>query len=141
MTAIFAVDDHSLSKCYNVYKELRTDLSGEEEFISQAKRQMKESSFRIVYLEDENEVKSAAGFRISENFAWGKNLYVDDLITLEKERSKKYGSYLFDWLVNYAKGNNCRELHLDSGVQRFSAHRFYLNKKMEISSHHFKLKL
>jgi len=33
------------------------------------------------------------------------------------------------------------QLHLDSGVQRFSAHRFYLSKRMEISSHHFSLKL
>ncbi|MGZ5001726.1 MAG: GNAT family N-acetyltransferase, partial [Chthoniobacterales bacterium] len=30
---------------------------------------------------------------------------------------------------------------LDSGVQRFDAHRFYLMKRMKISSHHFSLEL
>ncbi|MGZ5023946.1 MAG: GNAT family N-acetyltransferase, partial [Chthoniobacterales bacterium] len=32
-------------------------------------------------------------------------------------------------------------LTLDSGVQRFDAHRFYLMKRMKISSHHFVLDL
>jgi hypothetical protein len=32
-------------------------------------------------------------------------------------------------------------LHLDSGVRRFDAHRFYLNKRMNISSHHFSMVL
>jgi hypothetical protein len=32
-------------------------------------------------------------------------------------------------------------LHLDSGVQRFAAHRFYLARRMDITCHHFALKL
>jgi hypothetical protein len=30
---------------------------------------------------------------------------------------------------------------LDSGVQRFGAHRFYLRRRMDITSHHFALDL
>jgi hypothetical protein len=48
---------------------------------------------------------------------------------------------LFDWLVAQAREHGCARLELDSGVQRFRAHRFYLMKRMEISSHHFMLKL
>lgn len=33
------------------------------------------------------------------------------------------------------------ELHLDSGVQRYGAHRFYLRHGMDITSHHFRLVL
>jgi hypothetical protein len=51
------------------------------------------------------------------------------------------GGALFDWLVQLAREHECRELHLDSGVQRFDAHRFYLGKRMHITSHHFALKL
>jgi GNAT superfamily N-acetyltransferase len=52
-----------------------------------------------------------------------------------------YGTKLFDWLVDYARAENCQQLTLDSGVQRFAAHRFYLRQRMEITSHHFTLKL
>jgi hypothetical protein len=31
----------------------------------------------------------------------------------------------------------CGELHLDSGVQRFGAHRVYLKNGFDITSHHF----
>lgn len=31
----------------------------------------------------------------------------------------------------------CENLELDSGVQRFDTHRFYLLKRMRISSYHF----
>jgi len=73
--------------------------------------------------------------------AWSKFLYVDDLVSKSGERSKGYGGALFDWLVEYAREDNCDQFHLDSGVQRFAAHRFYLIKRMSIESHHFGLKL
>jgi hypothetical protein len=43
--------------------------------------------------------------------------------------------------VNEAKARNCDQLHLDSGVQRFGAHRFYLASRMDIIAHHFTMKL
>jgi GNAT superfamily N-acetyltransferase len=68
-------------------------------------------------------------------------MYVDDLVSKEGERSKGYGGQLFDWLVEYARSEGCDQFHLDSGVQRFAAHRFYLTKRMSIEAHHFGLKL
>jgi GNAT superfamily N-acetyltransferase len=66
---------------------------------------------------------------------------VDDLVTHDADCSRGFGAALFDWLVDYAKTNGCGHLTLDSGVQRFAAHRFYLNRGMDITSHHFQLKL
>jgi len=86
-------------------------------------------------------MKAVAGFRISENLAYGKFLYVDDLVSKTEDRSKGYGGALFDWLVALAREHECDQFHLDSGVHRFAAHRFYLTKRMDISSHHFVLKL
>jgi hypothetical protein len=45
------------------------------------------------------------------------------------------------WLLQYARSQGCEELHLDSGVQRFGAHRFCLGLRMKISSHHFAIDL
>lgn len=119
--------------------ELRPHV-GAEEFIVRVKRQAEIAGYKLAYLFD-GEVKAVAGFRVSECLAWGKFLYVDDLVSKSDERSKGYGGHLFDWLVEYARREGCDQFHLDSGVQRFDAHRFYLLKRMLIEAHHFGLKL
>ncbi len=125
--------------CYPVMAELRPHLE-REEFYSQVVRQRELAGYRLVYLK-EGEIKAVAGFRISECLAWGRFLYVDDLVVKSGERSKGYGGALLDWLVAYAREQQCDEFHLDSGVQRFAAHRFYLQKRLEITCHHFAMKL
>jgi GNAT superfamily N-acetyltransferase len=94
-----------------------------------------------VFLEDDGAVKAVAGFRMGEHLCWGKILYVDDLVTTASARSQSYGQHLFDWLLAHARVEGCAEFHLDSGVEKFGAHRFYLRNRMNISSHHFSLKL
>lgn len=41
------------------------------------------------------------------------------------------------WLKSCALGCGCRQVHLDSSVQRSDAHRFYLHQGFRIASHHF----
>ena len=134
-----AAEDEEIRSCYPVMAELRPHVSAEE-FLPRVRRQMEDAGYRLAYLSD-GEVKAVAGFRISECLAWGRFMYVDDLVSKEGERSKGYGGQLFDWLVEYARGEGCEQFHLDSGVQRFAAHRFYLTKRMSIDAHHFGLKL
>jgi GNAT superfamily N-acetyltransferase len=136
---ILAKTDEEINACYPVMAELRPHVA-REDFLSRVRRQMDIADYRLACAIDE-EVKAVAGFRISENLAWGKFLYVDDLVSKSDDRSKGYGGALFDWLVEHARENSCDEFHLDSGVQRFRAHRFYLIKRMEIHAHHFDLKL
>lgn len=63
------------------------------------------------------------------------------LVTRAADHGAGYGSALFDWLTNEARSAGCAQLHLDSGVQRFGAHRFYLHKGLDITSHHFAVQL
>lgn len=51
-------------------------------------------------------------------------------------RAADHGSALFDWLTGEARSAGCAQLHLDSG-----AHRFDLHKGLDITSHHFALRL
>ena len=139
-----ARDDWEIQRCYPVMAELRPHLQPEE-FLPRVKRQAELASYHLAYILDgddkDGDVKAVAGFRVSECLAWGRFLYVDDLVAKSDERSKGYGGVLFDWLVEYAKGEGCDQFHLDSGVQRFAAHRFYLTKRMLIEAHHFGLKV
>ncbi|HKO99410.1 MAG TPA: GNAT family N-acetyltransferase [Pyrinomonadaceae bacterium] len=139
MEILLAESDQEIQSCYSVMAELRPHVSADE-FPERIKRQRKSAGYRMAYVLD-GEVKAVAGFRVSECLAWGKFLYVDDLIAKSGERSKGYGGALLDWLVDYARNNECDQFHLDSGVQRFDAHRFYLTKRMFIEAHHFALKL
>ena len=139
MTVSFAKSEAEIEKCFPILVQLRPNLT-KEGYMAQAKRQM-ENGYRMAYLEDRGNVVAVAGVRIIENFVCGRYMYVDDLVTDGGNRSKGYGSKLFDGLVEYAKKEKCNELHLDSKVHRFDAHRFYLRKRMSITAHHFGISL
>lgn len=134
-----AVADLEIDRCFPVMAELRPHLVASE-FIRQVRRQQ-QNGYQLVYLDDRELIRAVAGFRLSECLAHGKFLYIDDLVTRSDDRSHGYGEALFHWLITYAKAHKCEQLSLDSGVQRFAAHRFYLRQRMEITSHHFALKL
>ena len=141
MTEIrIAETDEEIECCYSVMAELRPHIS-REGFLPQVRRQMAASGYQLVYLSDNDEVKAVGGIRVAEWLARGKSLDIEDLVATEHDRSKGYGGKLFDWIVEHAKGNGCKEVRLVSHVTRFRAHRFYLNKGMIIGAHFFSMPL
>ena len=129
-----------IGRCYEAMRELRPHLKSEEEFIARVQQQQAEG-YRVAYVEESDEIRAVTGYRFMENLFAGRILYVDDLVTREVVRSEGYGEKLFNWLVAEARAGNCTSLELDSNVQRFGAHRFYLRKRMDIEAHHFRLRL
>ena len=132
-----AESDREILDCYPVMAELRDHLK-REEFVATVKRLSEIAGYKLAYLVD-GEIKAVAGFRISEWLAAGKYLEIDDLVATGSERSKGYGGELFDWLVEYAKRNNCDQVRLVSRVTRLDAHRFYLKKQMKLEAYYFSL--
>lgn len=128
-----------ITRCYPVMQQLRPHYT-QLDFVSQVLRQQ-QTGFLLAGLEAAQQVKAVAGYRIQEMLAHGRILYVDDLITLEEERSRGWGRQLFEWLVQEAKAHECVQLQLDSGTFRHSAHRFYFRQGMHIASYHFDLEL
>jgi GNAT superfamily N-acetyltransferase len=135
-----AETDAEITRCFPLMFQLRPHLI-EHEFVSRIRRQQREAGYQLIFLEEDLSIRCLAGYRISECLYSGKSLYVDDLVTDAEHISRGYGSKLFDWVVEHATENNCAYVTLDSGVQRFGAHRFYLGKGMDITCHHFALKL
>ncbi|MDR3402415.1 MAG: GNAT family N-acetyltransferase [Chthoniobacter sp.] len=128
-----------IARCFAVMFELRPHLEPAS-FVEQVIRQQAEG-YRLAFLEDAAGVQACAGYRMTESLSWGRFMYVDDLVTASSARSRGFGGELLDWLVAQARAAGCVQFHLDSGVQRFGAHRFYLQKRMDIIAHHFALKL
>ena len=134
-----AETDDEIQKCYAVMAELRPHLEPDQ-FFKQVKRQRVNHGFQLVYLTDGG-VKAVGGLRIAEWLAGGKCLEIEDLVATDSERSKGYGGRLFDWIVEYAKSEECVQLKLVSHVKRFDAHRFYLKKRLIIEAHYFSMPL
>jgi GNAT superfamily N-acetyltransferase len=134
-----ATTDDEVQRCFPVVHQLRTHLR-EQDFLGTIRRQ-EAGGFRLAFLEDDGDVRAVAGFRVMDNLFSGRVLYVDDLVTDETSRSRGHGTALLKWLADQARAADCSSLELDSGVQRFDAHRFYLTNRMAISAHHFRLVL
>lgn len=139
-TPLVARSDAEILGCFPVMAELRPHLV-EGEFVGRVRAQQRESGYELAFIAEAGAAKAVAGYRIASFLAWGKILYVDDLVTTAGDRSRGHGRQLFEWLVAHAREASCAQFHLDSGVQRFDAHRFYLRHRMEINAHHFALKL
>ena len=129
----------AILRCFPVMVQLRPHLR-EEEFAERITRQ-RAQGYHLGYLETDGQVRAVAGYRYFNTLPWGRICYVDDLVTESAHRSQTFGRTLFEWLVARAREAECEQLHLDSGVQRFDAHRFYLARRMAISCHHFSLSL
>ena len=139
MCVRLAQTDKEIQACFRVMQELRTALQ-ETEFVPKI-RQLEETGYSLAYLTQDEKIVAVAGFRLGESLAWKRYLYVDDLVTLHRERSKGYGATLLNWLKEFAVQAGCEQLHLDSGVQRKDAHRFYEREAMQRTSYHYAISL
>ena len=135
MNIRIAQTDLEIAASFSVMQELRPQLT-QDTYVARIRRQ-EQGGYRLVIVEHDGKTVAAAGFRIGENLAWGRFLYVDDLVTDEERRSRGFGKALLQWLVAEAKRHGCRELHLDSGTQRKDAHRFYEREGMDMVAYHY----
>ena len=139
MRVTLAESDDDVRSCHAVMRQLRPHLDAEQ--LVERVRGQRAEGYRLALLRDGDALVAVAGYRLGNNLAWGRFLYVDDLVTDSARRSQGSGQHLLRWLIEAARAAGCDELHLDSGVQRFGAHRFYLRSGMDITSHHFCVRL
>lgn len=139
MNIKYATSIADYTRCFEVMKELRPHHNLDS-FISTL-HEMKKNDYQLIFLEDKGRVVSVAGFRFTTTLYDGLIIDFDDFVTLAEGRSKGYGTVVFDHLAGIAKERGIKAIHLNSAHHRYDAHRFYLNKKMKIIAHHFRLEL
>ena len=130
-----ARSEAELRKVSPVLLQLRSQYT-EDSLVVQIQLQQ-ERGYQLAYVENDGDVLCVIGFVMSSKLSWGKNIYIDDLVTNEAARSTGAGKFAIDWFKNHCRENGCQQLHLDSGVTRFPAHKFYLREGFSITSHHF----
>jgi GNAT superfamily N-acetyltransferase len=82
-------------------------------------------------------VAGVAVWRILEKTFTGRELYCDDLVTDEAQRSTGVGHALIAHMESVARAAKCDVFALDSGCQRQQAHKFYFREGMVIAAFRF----
>jgi GNAT superfamily N-acetyltransferase len=134
-----ALTAEEISACYPVMVELRPHYSASQ-FLETVLRMWKDG-YHLAYLNADGRPVTTAGYRLGSNLAWGRFLYVDDLVTLSSLRGSGYGRTMLAWLIQQARLQRCQQFHLDSGLQRLEAHAFYEQQGLQMTSFHFKMNL
>lgn len=124
-----------LARAEAVHRQLRPNLP--PDYVGRMGEVLAKGAQLALVVED-NAVLCVALWRVIENTADGRRLYVDDLVSDETRRSQGAGKMMFDWLEAKAVELGCSALTLDSGVQRQRAHHFYFREGMYIASFSFK---
>ncbi|HEU4557870.1 MAG TPA: GNAT family N-acetyltransferase [Longimicrobium sp.] len=132
-------DDEILST-FDVMAQLRPHLQ-RHEYVHIIRAMAASDGYRLAAVEDGGEVRAVAGYRFMHMLYTGKLLYVDDLVSDERARSRGYGKQLLDWLKAEGRANGCSELQLISRVTREQAHRFYFREGLGIECFEFRVKL
>jgi GNAT superfamily N-acetyltransferase len=137
---IFEVEAGQTASTWPVMRQLRPHLD-ENQYVAAVDRMRSTDGFRLVAAGIGGTVGAVAGFRTMEMLYCGRILSVDDLITDEAMRSQGLGKALLDWLTAEARSLGCAQIHLDSGVQRLDAHRFYERESFKKTAFHFATKI
>jgi GNAT superfamily N-acetyltransferase len=137
MEICIASTDGEIRSCFPVMQELRPHLP-EESFVGIV-REMERDGYALASCKSEGRVVAVAGFRFKGTLYCDHFLYVDDLVTAAAQRSRGFGRALLAWLEDRARAVGCAGVHLDSGMQRTEAHRFYRTHGYVSSSFHFRL--
>lgn len=145
MTVKIAQSDAEVRQCLPAMLALRAHLTTGDAF-KRIQFQQINDGFVLAFVEEGNFAEPAPaviGYRLLNFLHSGKTLYIDDLSTLPTARGKGYAGVLLDFVIEQARQTGCQTVSLDSGQNpaRYDAHRLYLKKGFNITSHHFALTL
>lgn len=123
--AILRIESEAeMLRCFPVLQELRPKFLSSDVML-EALEVMRSEGVEIAAVEEDGEITTVACFRIHRMLVSGVTMYVDDLVTAERFRSRGHGKAMLEWLMSYARERGCDTFSLDSGTFRQSAHAFY----------------
>jgi GNAT superfamily N-acetyltransferase len=127
-------DAQLLAAAERVHLQLRPHLAGN--YVGRMREVIAAGAEMAVALAG-GEVAGVAVYRMLERTFSGREMYCDDLVTDETQRSTGVGHALMEHMRSLCAKRGCDAFTLDSGVQRNQAHRFYYREGMTITSFHF----
>lgn len=134
-----AESDEEIGACCAVMHELRPHVDAAS-FVTRVRARERQGGYRLAYLSEGGRPVTVAGFRLLENLAWGRFLYVDDLVSASHARSKGNGAALLTWLRERARARlQCLAPRLRRAAHRCAP--LYEREGMSRTSYHFMTKI
>ncbi|WP_342766999.1 GNAT family N-acetyltransferase [Trinickia dinghuensis] len=110
-------------------QQLRPHLSAPDELVARVAVQ-RAQQYRLLAMWDGRRPVALAGYRQVDNLIHGRFLYVDDLVTDERERGRSHGERMIDALREIGRSHRCGKLVLDTALSNVLAQRFYFRAGM-----------
>jgi len=130
-------DAQTLAAAEPVHRQLRPQLPAD--YVKRM-REVFAAGAEMAVAMQAGRVAGLAVWRVMEKTLSARELYCDDLVTDEGQRSTGVGHALMDHMAKVARERGCDLFTLDSGTQRQQAHKFYFREGMTITSFHFSRK-
>jgi ribosomal protein S18 acetylase RimI-like enzyme len=124
ITLRHAESEGEVLACFPVMAQLRPHLADAAEFAARVARQ-RNAGYRLLAAWRGETPVALAGYRVVETLVHGRFLYVDDLVTAERERRQRHGARLLDAVMEEGRRLGCRRLVLDTAIDNALGHRFY----------------
>lgn len=121
-----------------VHRQLRPHLP--PDYIGRMKQVFASGAEMAVVVRD-GKVAGITVFRVLEKTFTGRELYCDDLVADDQQRSSGVGAALVGYMMRVCHERGCDVLALDSGTQRQQAHKFYFREGLTVSAFHFTRKV
>jgi GNAT superfamily N-acetyltransferase len=122
-----AETDAEIAACFPIMAQLRPHLADAAELVARVARQ-RAAGYRLLAAWRGDVPIGLAGYRIEENLVHGRFIYVDDLVTTERERRSGVGARLLDAVAAEGYRLGCARLVLDTALDNVLAHRFYYRR-------------
>ena len=84
--------DDEIESCFSVVSQLRPHIK-EKDFLKLISNQF-EKGYLLTAVVSDDVIVTVAGYHFRENLAWGKYLYVEDLVSDQNQRAAGLGHML-----------------------------------------------
>ena len=109
-------------EAFPIIRELHHEL--DERRYTELLAEMIPDGYRLFALRDGGGIAAVAGVQILTNLYYGRHVYVYDLVTTTRTRSKGYGEKLLEHVERFARGEGCGFVALACGGERTGGLRY-----------------
>jgi hypothetical protein len=120
------------------------ELMGQQfsnEILAQRFSEMFDQNYECFKITHDEQTVGVFGLWFMTRHYAGRSCEPDHIFIKEEYRSKGVGKNLFEFIYKYADEKGCETSELNSYVQNYRSHKFYLNEGYEIKGYHFLKKL
>lgn len=135
-----AETDDQIDATFEVMQQLRPHLE-RAQYVPLIRSLMASDGLKLLALSEQGEVRAVATYRVMNMLYCGSLIYIDDLVSDERARSRGYGAQLISRIKEEGRALGCSEVQLISRVTREGAHRFYFREGFGIECFQFRAKL